>query len=71
MLVRAYGETYGLTYNITNCTNNYGPYHYPEKFIPLGVTNLLEGKKIPLYGDGRNVRDWLYVADQPTAIEIK
>jgi dTDP-glucose 4,6-dehydratase len=53
---------------ITRCSNNYGPYHFPEKMIPLFVTNLLEGKKVPLYGDGRNVRDWLYVEDHCEAI---
>lgn len=68
-LVRAYGETYGLPYTITNCSNNYGEYQHPEKFIPLAITNLLEGKKIPVYGDGLNVRDWLYVQDHCRAIE--
>lgn len=68
-LVRAYGETFGLTYNITNCTNNYGPFHHPEKFIPLFITNALENKPCPLYGQGENVRDWLYVIDHAKAIE--
>lgn len=68
-LVRAYGETYGLPYTITNCSNNYGPYHYPEKLFPLAITNLIEGKKVPVYGDGKNVRDWLYVTDHCRAIE--
>ncbi len=68
-LVRAYGETYGLPYTLTNCSNNYGEYHFPEKFIPLAITNLIEGKKIPVYGDGLNVRDWLYVQDHCSAIE--
>lgn len=68
-LVRAYGETYGLPFTLTNCSNNYGEYHFPEKFIPLAITNLIEGKKIPVYGDGLNVRDWLYVQDHCSAIE--
>ena len=63
-LVRAYGETYGLPFSITNCSNNYGPYHLPEKAIPLFITNALDGKTLPLYGDGRSVRDYLYV-DRP------
>lgn len=69
-LVRAYGETYNLPYSITNCANNYGPYHFPEKLIPLAITNLLEGKKVPVYGDGLYVRDWLYVEDHVRAIEV-
>jgi dTDP-glucose 4,6-dehydratase len=68
-LVRAYFHTYGLPVTITNCSNNYGPYQFPEKFIPLAITNILEGKKVPLYGDGQNVRDWLYVEDHCRAIE--
>lgn len=68
-LVRAYGETYGLPFTITNCSNNYGEYHFPEKLIPLAITNLLEGKKVPVYGDGLNVRDWLYVQDHCSAID--
>lgn len=68
-LVRAYNRTYGLPVTITNCSNNFGPYQYPEKLIPLAVTNLLEGKKVPVYGDGANVRDWLYVEDHCRAIE--
>lgn len=68
-IVRAYGETYGLPFTITNCSNNYGEYHYPEKLFPLAITNVLEGKKIPVYGDGLNVRDWLYVQDHCRAIE--
>jgi dTDP-glucose 4,6-dehydratase len=67
-LVRAYGETYGLPITITNCSNNYGEYHFPEKLIPLAITNLIEGKKVPVYGDGLNVRDWLYVQDHCSAI---
>ncbi len=68
-LVRAYGETYGLPFTITNCSNNYGEFHFPEKLIPLAITNLIEGKKVPIYGDGLNVRDWLYVYDHCTAID--
>jgi len=68
-LVRAYYETYGLPITISNCSNNFGPYQHPEKFIPLAITNLLEGKKIPIYGDGLYVRDWLYVEDHCRAIE--
>ena len=68
-LVRAYGETYGLNYSITNCSNNYGPYHFPEKLFPLAITHLIEGKKVPVYGDGANVRDWLFVIDHARAIE--
>jgi dTDP-glucose 4,6-dehydratase len=62
-LVRAYHETYGLPALITNCSNNYGPYQYPEKLIPLMILNALEGRPLPIYGDGGNVRDWLYVED--------
>lgn len=69
-LVRAYYSTYGLPITITNCSNNYGPYQFPEKFIPLTITNLIEGKKVPLYGDGLNVRDWLYVEDHCRAIDM-
>jgi dTDP-glucose 4,6-dehydratase len=69
-LVRAYGETYGLPYTITNCSNNYGPYQFPEKFMALAITNLIEGKKIPIYGDGKYVRDWLYVKDHCRAIDL-
>ncbi len=68
-LVRAYFHTYGLPVTISNCSNNYGPYHFPEKLFPLFITNLLEGKKIPLYGDGLSVRDWLYVEDHCRAID--
>ncbi|MCX6761669.1 MAG: dTDP-glucose 4,6-dehydratase [Candidatus Moranbacteria bacterium] len=68
-LVRAYFHTYGLPVTISNCSNNYGPYHFPEKIFPLFITNLLEGKKIPLYGDGEAVRDWLYVEDHCSAID--
>jgi dTDP-glucose 4,6-dehydratase len=62
-LVRAYRETYGLPTLITNCSNNYGPYQFPEKLIPLMILNAVEGRKLPIYGDGRHVRDWLYVED--------
>ena len=69
-LVRAYGETYGLNYTITNCSNNYGEYQFPEKLIPLAITNLMDGQKVPVYGDGLQVRDWLYVQDHCTAIDL-
>lgn len=69
-LVRSYSDTYGLPVTISNCSNNYGPYHFPEKFIPLSITNLIEDKKIPVYGDGLYVRDWLYVEDHVRAIEM-
>jgi dTDP-glucose 4,6-dehydratase len=69
-LVRAYAETYNLPVTISNCSNNYGPYHYPEKFIPLAITNLLEGKKVPVYGDGLYVRDWLHAVDHARAIDL-
>lgn len=68
-LVRAYFHTYNLPITISNCSNNYGPYHFPEKLFPLFITNLLEGKKVPLYGDGLNVRDWLFVEDHCAAID--
>ncbi|MDP3998062.1 MAG: dTDP-glucose 4,6-dehydratase [bacterium] len=68
-LVRAYFHTYGLPVVITNCSNNFGPFMFPEKFIPLAITNLLEDKKVPLYGDSLYVRDWLYVEDHCRAIE--
>jgi dTDP-glucose 4,6-dehydratase len=67
-LVRAYHETYGLPTTLSNCSNNYGPYQFPEKLIPLVVLNALEGKSLPVYGDGKNVRDWLYVEDHCEAI---
>jgi len=70
LLVRAYHETYGLNINITRCSNNYGPYHFPEKLIPLVITNVLEGKDVPVYGDGLQVRDWLHVADHCSAIDL-
>lgn len=68
-IVRAYHDTYSLPITISNCSNNFGPYHFPEKLIPLAITNLIEGKKIPIYGDGLYVRDWLYVEDHCRAIE--
>jgi dTDP-glucose 4,6-dehydratase len=67
-LVRAYHHTYGLPTLTTNCSNNYGPYQFPEKLIPLTILNALCGKPIPVYGDGQNVRDWLYVEDHCDAI---
>ncbi len=70
MLVMAYHETYGLPVNITRCSNNYGPYHFPEKLIPLIIKNILEGKSLPVYGKGENVRDWLYVEDHAKAIDM-
>jgi len=68
-LVRAYGDTYGLQYTLSNCSNNFGPHHFPEKLIPLAITNIIEGKKVPIYGDGLYVRDWLYVLDHCEAID--
>ncbi len=68
-LVRAYFHTHGLPVTISNCSNNYGPYHFPEKLVPLVITNLMEGKKIPVYGDGMQVRDWLHVEDHCRAID--
>jgi len=67
-LVRAWHHTYGLPVLVTNCSNNYGPYHFPEKLIPLAILNALAGKPLPVYGDGRQVRDWLYVKDHCSAI---
>ncbi len=69
-IVRAYHDTYKLPTSITRCSNNYGPYHFPEKLIPLIINNILEGKKLPIYGDGKNVRDWLYVEDHCKAIDL-
>jgi len=69
-LVRAYHDTYDLPISISNCSNNYGPYHFPEKLIPLAITNILEDKKVPVYGDGLYVRDWLYVRDHCSAIDL-
>lgn len=70
MLVKAYHDTYGFPCNITNCSNNYGPYQFPEKLIPLMINNALQGKDLPVYGDGKNVRDWLYVADHAKGIDM-
>ena len=69
-LVRAYYITYGLPITISNCSNNYGPYQFPEKLIPLAITNIIEGKKVPIYGDGLYVRDWLYVEDHCKALDL-
>ena len=69
-LARAWQHTYGLPVLVSNCSNNYGPYHYPEKLIPLTLVNILQGKPIPVYGDGRNVRDWLYVEDHCRALDV-
>ena len=68
-LVRAYHHTYGLQVTTSNCSNNYGPYHYPEKLIPLVITNILYGKPLPIYGDGMQIRDWLYVEDHAVGID--
>lgn len=68
-LVRAYHHTYGLPTLMTNCSNNYGPYHFPEKLIPLMCINILMGKPLPVYGDGQNIRDWLYVGDHCSAVD--
>ena len=70
MIVRAYAETYKLPINITRCSNHYGPYQFPEKLIPLIIKNILEGKNLPVYGDGSNVRDWLYVRDHNKAVDM-
>ena len=67
-LVRAWGETYGLPFVITNCSNNYGPFHFPEKLVPVVILNALAGKPIPIYGQGENVRDWLFVEDHADAL---
>ena len=66
----AYRDTYKMPVSITRCSNNYGPYHFPEKLIPLIIKNILEGKQLPVYGDGSNVRDWLYVEDHCKAIDL-
>ena len=70
MIVQAYHHTYGFPVNITRCSNNYGPYHFPEKLIPLIIKNILDGKKLPVYGKGENVRDWLYVEDHAKGIDM-
>ncbi|MDQ0994924.1 dTDP-glucose 4,6-dehydratase [Phyllobacterium ifriqiyense] len=69
-LVRAWHETYGLPVVLSNCSNNYGPFHFPEKLIPLVILNALDGKSLPIYGTGANVRDWLYVEDHARALEL-
>ena len=68
--VRAYGETYGLPYVISNCSNNYGPFQFPEKLIPLFINNIIHNKPLPVYGDGNYTRDWLYVIDHALAIDL-
>ena len=70
LMVRAYAQTHGLNASITRCCNNYGPYQYPEKVIPLFITNLMEGRQVPLYGDGGNVRDWIHVDDHCRGIQL-
>ena len=70
LIVRAYHETFGMPVNITRCSNNYGPFQFPEKLIPLIINNCLKDKELPVYGDGMQVRDWLYVADLCSAIDI-
>lgn len=70
LLAMSYYTTYGLSVSITRCTNNFGPYQYPEKLIPLFITNLIEGKKVPVYGTGLNVRDWIYVKDHCSGIDF-
>jgi dTDP-glucose 4,6-dehydratase len=68
--VRAYHHTYGLNVTTSNCSNNYGPYHFPEKLIPLMIVNILQDKPLPVYGDGKNVRDWLHVTDHCRGIDL-
>lgn len=70
LMVRAYYNTFNLPVNITRCSNNYGPYQFPEKLIPLIISNAMEGKSLPVYGDGKNIRDWLHVYDHCTAIDL-
>ena len=69
-LVRSYAHTHGLPVTITNCSNNYGPYQFPEKLIPLMIVNAIAGEKLPIYGDGGNIRDWLYVEDHCAGIAL-
>ena len=69
-LVRSYHRTYGLDVTTSNCSNNYGPYHFPEKLIPLAIVNMLQGKPVPVYGDGRNIREWLHVEDHCRAVDL-
>lgn len=70
LLVRSYNKTYGLPVNITRCSNNYGPYHFPEKLIPLTISRVIKRKEVPIYGDGKNIRDWLHVYDHCAAIDL-
>ncbi|MDR2520692.1 MAG: dTDP-glucose 4,6-dehydratase [Bacteroidales bacterium OttesenSCG-928-I14] len=70
LIVKAYSSTYKIPINITRCSNNYGPYQFPEKLIPLSIKNILDGKQIPIYGDGQNMRDWIYVEDHCRAIDL-
>src|SRR4051812_42247346 len=70
LLVRAYHETFHLPINITRCSNNYGPYHFPEKLIPLTISRVVNDEKVPIYGDGKNIRDWLHVFDHCAAIDL-
>jgi dTDP-glucose 4,6-dehydratase len=70
LIVRSYHETFGLNINITRCSNNYGPFHFPEKLIPLMIINALKGNPLPVYGDGKNIRDWLHVKDHCSAIDL-
>src|SRR5947207_3030472 len=70
LIALSYHHTYGLPVTVTRCTNNFGPYQFPEKVIPLFVTNVLDGEKMPLYGDGLNERDWLYVDDHCAAVQL-
>ena len=70
LIVRAYHNTFGMPINITRCSNNYGPYQFPEKLIPLMISNALEDKSLPIYGDGKNIRDWLHVYDHCSAIDL-
>lgn len=68
--MRVFHDTYGMPTIVTNCSNNYGPYQFPEKLIPLFINNILYGKPLPVYGEGKNVRDWLYVVDHARAIDV-
>jgi dTDP-glucose 4,6-dehydratase len=70
LLVRAYGKTFSFHTNITRCSNNYGPYQFPEKVIPLFITNLILGRQLPIYGNGKNIRDWLHVEDHCHGVEL-
>ena len=68
--MRSYGDTYNLPVIISNCSNNYGPYQFPEKLIPLFINNIINNKPLPIYGNGENIRDWLYVIDHVNAIDV-